>query len=128
MAKYHRIFIGFAIEDKFAIDNLVFQAKQSHTPFEFIDMTVKNPWDSAWKTNCRTRIKGCDGMIAMLSSNTMTAEGALWEIRCAAEEGIPLLGLRIYRDRPMQVIPTGMPPSRVVDWTWENVSAFLRTL
>ena len=128
MAKNHRIFIGFAIEDKFARDNLVFQAEQSHTPFRFTDMSVKTPWETAWKTQCRERIKGCDGMIAMLSSNTLTAEGALWEIRCAAEEGIPLIGLRIYKDRPMQAIPTGMPPGRIFDWTWPNVSAFLSSL
>ncbi len=24
-------------------------------------MSVKKPWDSAWKTNCRTKIKGCVG-------------------------------------------------------------------
>jgi hypothetical protein len=128
MAKHHRIFIGFAIEDKFARDNLVFQAKQSRTPFEFTDMSVKTPWENSWKTQCRERIKGCDGMIAMLSSNTLTADGALWEIRCAAEEGVPLIGLRIYKDRPMQAIPTGMSPGRIFDWTWPNVSSFLSSL
>jgi hypothetical protein len=51
-----RVFIAFAIEDKFARDNLVYQAKQEHTPFEFVDMSVKEPWFSSWKINCRTRI------------------------------------------------------------------------
>src|SRR5271166_6314027 len=55
-----RIFIAFAVEDKFARDNLVHQAKdQEHVPFDFTDMSVKEPWESAWKSNCRTKIKGC---------------------------------------------------------------------
>ena len=45
-------------------------AKNRKSPFAFVDMSVKDPWDSQWKTNCRTKIKGCDGMIALVSKNT----------------------------------------------------------
>jgi len=99
MAKNKRIFIAFAVEDKFARDNLVFQAKlQRNVPFEFMDMSVKDPWDFSWKTNCRTKIKGCDGVIAFISRNTPKAEGACWEIKCAREEGIPIIGVWVHKD------------------------------
>jgi hypothetical protein len=50
VAKNKHVFIAFAIEDKFARDNLVYQAKkQDNTPFDFTDMSVKEPWDSRWK-------------------------------------------------------------------------------
>ena len=49
MAK--RIFISFAIEDERLRDLLVGQARNEKSPFEFVDMSVKEPWDSAWKTN-----------------------------------------------------------------------------
>lgn len=62
MATKYRIFISFAIEDANLRDLLVGQGKNEKTPFSFIDMSVKEPWDSAWKTNCRTKIKGCDGV------------------------------------------------------------------
>ena len=55
-----RIFISFAIEDSTLRDFLVGQARNVNSPFEFVDMSVKQPWDSHWKTNCRTKIKGCD--------------------------------------------------------------------
>lgn len=58
-----RIFISFAIEDKKLRDILKGQAKNEKCPFGFVDMSVKQPWDSQWKTNCRSRIKGCDGVI-----------------------------------------------------------------
>jgi hypothetical protein len=43
MAK--RVFITFAIEDKNYRTMLVGQAKHEMAPFEFIDMSVKEPWD-----------------------------------------------------------------------------------
>jgi hypothetical protein len=77
-----RIFIAFAIEDKFARDNLVYQATRQHTtPFSFMDMSVKDPWDDKWKTNCRAHLQRCDGVIAFISRNTHKAEGACWEIK-----------------------------------------------
>ena len=68
-----RIFISFAVEDKVLRDFLVGQARNDNSPFEFYDMSVKTPWDHAWKTNCRTKIKGCDGVIAIITSNTKNA-------------------------------------------------------
>ena len=73
----YRIFTSFELEDEHLRDLLVGQKKNSQTPFDFVDMSVKEPWSSSWKTNCRTRIKGCDGMIAILTHNTRNADGQL---------------------------------------------------
>lgn len=67
-----RIFISFVKEDIRLRDLLRGQARNENSSFEYVDMSVKQPWDSQWKTNCRTRIKGCDDMIAIISqSNAM---------------------------------------------------------
>lgn len=47
-----RVFISFAIEDEKFRTFLVAQAKNENSPFEFTDMSVKEPWDSEWKKNC----------------------------------------------------------------------------
>jgi len=123
-----RVFISFAMEDKWARDYLVGQAKNDNSPFEFVDMSVKEPWDEAWKTSCRTRIKGCDGVIAMVSKNTAKATGQLWEIRCAKEETIPIRGVYVSSDdRPSQ-LPQELNGIRVVDWTWKNIESFVNSL
>ncbi len=128
MAKSKRIFIAFAAEDKFARDNLVFQAKQQHNvPFDFTDMSVKEPWDSSWKTNCRTKIKGCDGVIAFISRNTPKADGACWEIKCAKDESVPIKGFWVYKDDPC-CKPTELGSTPVVYWTWDNISNFIDSL
>jgi nucleoside 2-deoxyribosyltransferase len=121
-----RVFVSFAIEDRFSRDNLTHQAKEQNAPFDFMDMSVKEPWDSSWKTRCRERIKSCDGLIAMLSNNTISADGAKWEIRCALEEGIPVLPLYIH-DQGCRV-PAELSGKRIYHWTWSNVSNFINYL
>lgn len=128
MAMNHRIFTAFAIEDKWARDYLIGQARNERSPFEFTDMSVKEPWDSQWKTRCRSRIKGCDGAIALVSKNTANASGQLWEIETALEERIPLLGIYVSStDRPWS-LPHQLHRVSVVDWTWDNISRFLNRL
>lgn len=98
MATKKRVFVGFAVEDKHFRDLLLGQSRLGGSPIEYTDMSVKQPWDSSWKTRCRTRIRGCDGFIALLSKNVRRADGARWEIKCAVEECVPVLGVHAYRD------------------------------
>jgi hypothetical protein len=126
MAK--RIFISFAIEDSNLRDFLVGQARNKNSPFEFVDMSVKEPWDSAWKTNCRTKIKGCDGMIIIVTKNTKKADGQLWEVKCAKEEGIPRRGIWGYSDDKPATVPSELDGVRIVNWTWDNIESFINSL
>ncbi len=128
MAKNNRIFVSFAVEDKTSRDFLIGQAKNKNSPFEFVDMSVKEPWDEKWKTNCRTRIKGCDGVIALASKNTARAEGALWELRCAKEEKVPIRGIYCTTDNRPATLPTEFTGVKVVDWTWDNIASFINSL
>ena len=127
MAKNNRIFIAFAAEDSTYRDFLVGQAKNEKSTFGFTDMSVKQPWDSQWKTNCRTKIKGCDGMIAIVTSNSINADGQRWEINCANEERVPVIGLRAQKNVYAQ-IPSELSGKKVIDWTWAGIKAFLDSL
>jgi hypothetical protein len=126
MAK--RIFISFAIEDKHYRDFLVGQARNKKSPFEFVDMSVKEPWSNQWKTRCRTRIKGCDGVIALVSKNTLRASGQLWEVKCAKEEKVPVRGVYVTEDNRPARLPEEFDGVRVVNWTWSNISNFINSL
>jgi len=122
-----RVFISFAIEDRFARDNLVHQSERQRAPFSFVDMSVKRPWDSSWKTQCRQRIADCDGVVAFVSNNTYDADGARWEIKCAYEERIPVLPLYIH-DTGANRIPPELNGKRIYHWTWDNVRNFVERL
>lgn len=128
MATKNRIFISFAIEDKTLKDFLVGQARNEKSPFEFVDMSVKQPWDSSWKTNCRTKIKGCDGMLIIVTKNTKNADGQLWEIKCAKEEGISCRGIWGHSDDKPATLPSELDGVKIVYWTWDNIKNWLDTL
>lgn len=123
-----RVFISFAMEDKSYRDFLVGQARNENSPFEFVDMSVKQPWDSSWKTNCRTRIKGCHGVIALVSKNTKNATGQLWEIKCAKEEGKRIRGIYTTVDNRPTSLPSELSGVQVVGWTWSNIKNFIDSL
>ena len=116
-----RVFVSFAIEDKKYRDFLVSQAKNERTPFSFIDMSVKEPWtQSIWKRKCRKKIQNCDGMIVLLSKNTWHSGGSRWEIKCAVQEDIPVVGMHI-KQQNRGAIPPELYGMRVIDWTWADL-------
>lgn len=124
MAKNNRIFVSFAIEDVFYRNGLVNQAKDERSPFEFTDMSVKEPWEDSWKTRCRTKIRGCDGVIALIGPNTKNATGARWEIKCAADEKIPMIAVHIHKDSSRRYMPPELVGHEVIDWSWEGMTQF----
>lgn len=123
----NRIFIAFAIEDESTKNLFTGQAKNERVPYEFVDMSVKEPWSSEWKSKCRTKIKGCDGAFVLVSKNLKKASGALWEIDCIKEEKIPIRGIYIkeadYFDKPDNLFGI-----LCKEWTWSNVKDFIDSL
>lgn len=124
MAK--RIFIAFAKEDERIRDLIKGQSLHVDTEFEYIDMSVKEPYDSEWKDRVRTRIRGSDGVIALLSKNSPAADGELWEIQCAIDEAKPLVGLYIYKED--KTTPTIMNGQKCITWTWDGLADFINGL
>jgi hypothetical protein len=118
-----RIFISFAQEDIRYRDLLVGQARNSDTPFEFQDMSLAEPFDSKWKTQCREKIQNCHGFIALLSKKTWRANGARWEMKCADEEGIQCMGIHIHKN-DIGAIPPELR-GRVLLWRWSSIATFI---
>ena len=118
-----RIFIAFAVEDEKFRNLLVGQAKLDKSPFTFIDMSVKEPWDTKWKTNCRARVKGCDGLVALISKNTANADGELWEIQCAYEENVSVMLMWVDGNRPS--LPDLLKNKLINVWGWDTLKKFL---
>lgn len=123
MASPKTIFVAFAIEDERQRDFLKGQSLNTDCPFEYIDMSVKQAYDSDWKEKVRTRIRRSDGIIVLVSENSLNSSGQKWEISCAKEEGKKILGIWIYtNDR------TKISGVRTVTWTWDAISEFIDSL
>jgi antiphage defense system Thoeris ThsB-like protein len=123
MAEKKTIFVAFAIEDKTQRDLLKGQSLNTKSPFEYIDMSVQEPYDSEWKSRVRTRIRRSDGVIALISKNTKSSTGEKWEIQCAKEEKKPLRGIYAYTDDR-----TNIEGVNTSVWTWDNVKNFIDSL
>ncbi|WP_376690257.1 TIR domain-containing protein [Wenzhouxiangella sp. EGI_FJ10409] len=123
MSEKKVVFIAFAIDDERQRDFLKGQSLNTKTSFEFIDMSVKEPYDTEWKKRVRTRIKRSDGVIALVSKNSLTSSGQEWEIACAKEENKKLLGIWAYTDDR-----TNLAGVRTVVWTWKAIEDFIDSL
>jgi len=121
-----RIFVSFAIEDEKYRDFLVGQARNENSPFDFVDMSVKEPWKTDWKEKCRTKIISCDGVIGLVSKYTPNASGELFEIECAYDEDVPVMLMYINNDRP--TLPRPLFNKTVHTWSWDNIKSFINKL
>ena len=72
------------------------------------------------------RVKGCDGVVALISKNTPKAAGELWEIQCAYDENIPVMLMWIDDNRPS--LPILLKDRRVNIWNWDNIKTFIARL
>jgi hypothetical protein len=123
MADKKVVFVAFAIEDESQRNLLKGQALNTKSPFEYIDMSVKTPYDSGWKEQVRTRIRRSDGVIALISKNSLTSDGEKWEIECAREEKKRVLGIWAYTDDR-----TNLSGVSAVEWKWDTIKNFIDSL
>lgn len=117
------IFVAFAIEDQRQRDLLKGQSLAVKSPFEFIDMSVKEPYKEDWKGKVRTRIRRSHGVIALISASSRASSGQQWEIACARAEGKRVLPIWAYSDDR-----THLSGLETKVWTWPVISNFIDSL
>jgi hypothetical protein len=120
MANKKTLFVAFAIEDERQRDFLKGQSLNTASPFEYVDMSVKEAYDSEWKEKVRTRIRRSDGVIALVSSNSLTSSGQKWEISCAIEEKKKIRGIWAYTDDRTNLVGVN-----TVVWSWQAITIFI---
>ena len=120
MADKKIIFVAFAIEDVRQRDLLKGQSLLTKSPFEYVDMSVKEAYDSGWKDRVRTRIKRSDGVIVLVSKDSLTSTGQKWEIQCSREEGKRILAIWAYKDDR-----TKLEGVSINEWSWDGIRDFI---
>ena len=117
-----RVFISFDYDNDVKYrDFLVGQAKNPKSPIEIADWSLKEAFDTQWKTKCRERIRKTDLVIQLVGKKTYLAQGAVWEVACAKEEGVPVFGVYIDKNDKGQ-IPSSLRGSPVIEWTWDGIA------
>ena len=57
---------------------------------------------------------------------TWNSSGARWEVKCAKEEGIPVMGMQIFKNK-MASIPPELRDSDIISWSWKNLENMIET-
>lgn len=117
------VFVAFAIEDVRIRDMIKGQSLNTDCPFEYIDMSVKEAYDEEWKKRVRARILRSDGVLVIVSKNSLASSGQKWEIQCAKEETTQIRGIWAYKDDR-----TDLAGVNTMVWTWDNVATWIDTL
>lgn len=123
MADKKVVFVAFAIEDARIRDMIKGQSLHTDSPFEYVDMSVKEAYDEEWKKKVRTRILRSDGVLVIVSKNSTSSTGQKWEIQCAKEEGKPVKGIWAYKDDR-----TAIAGVNTMVWSWENIANWIDSL
>lgn len=105
---------------------LVGQARNPNSPFEIVDMSIKEVITDNWKANARWRIKSCDVVIVICGHYTNRATGVSAEMRIAQEEGKPYFLLAGRNDGYMEKPLAAKPTDKIYNWTWDNLQLLIQ--
>jgi len=118
-----QVFISFHINDEAQVELLRQQSKDPRFNIEFIDYSVKEPFDERWKTRCTERIKRSSLFICMIGPETYKREAVLWEINKAHELGKKVIGVKIYRNENHRVPePLVRNNDKIIYWNIDDIS------
>jgi hypothetical protein len=130
MASTNQVFISFALKDTELRDKLVEQVNKEKPDAKCIDMPMKKSWESAWKAEVQDTVRGCAGVIGLISESITRADGQQWELRCALDSGLPVLLIseKYSMDIPAKQLPDLIRDKDIRLWEEATVSGFLNGL
>lgn len=123
----YNVFLSFAMEDKNLVEMFRGMAKNKGSDLEFRDYSIKEPFDSKWKTNCERILAMCHATIVLIGRETYKSDAVAWEIEKTRELGKGLMGVRLV---PGSTLPWALSRSGspIVDWKIESIMAQLEAV
>ena len=126
MSARRRVFISFDFDhDEELRDALVAQAKNPGSPFEIVDYSVREPFESKWRDRVRSRIRKTDLTIVICGEHTHTAKGVAAELTITREEGKAYFLLRGRPGKTCTKPATTYRSDPIHKWTWEALTKLL---
>lgn len=125
-APRRRVFLSFRGEDKTLIDLFRGQAKNQNTDLDFIDFSLRVPFNSEnaayIKRGIRERIRQSSVTVVLITKSTYKSEWVDWEIRESARLGKGVVGIRHPND-PSIRIPDAIREHgfTVVSWNHKEI-------
>ncbi len=119
-----RVFVSFDFDNDQALKILIVgQAKLADSPFEIVDMSLKEAApEKDWVEKATAAIKRSDTVLIMLGPKTHTAPGVLKEVKITNDLEKHRFQMIGYKDGDYTAVPDG---GRVYAWDWDNLKKLL---
>lgn len=104
---------------------LVGQSKNSDSPFDISDVSIKQEIPSNWKTYARQKIRQADVVIVLCGKHTDTAKGVAAELSITQEEGIPYFLLCGRSDKKVKRPSNALSSDKIYAWSWDNLKILI---
>jgi hypothetical protein len=124
MAK--KVFISFDYDhDSDLKTMLVGQAKNTDSPFEITDYSVKEPLTGDWKKKVKEKLKLVGLVIVICGEHTDAASGVSTEIEIAQDLGKEYFLLWGRSDKTCVKPKAAKASDKIYKWTWDNLKALV---
>lgn len=119
-----RCFVSFDFDhDKILKDFIVGQSRNSDSPFEVIDHSLKEAAPMrTWEDKARNAIKRSEIVIVMVGPYTYRAQGVLKEVKMARDENRKIVQIIGYKNGDYTPVEGA---GRLYRWNWENLKKLL---
>lgn len=119
-----RAFISFDYDnDKSIKELLVGQAKNSDTPFNISDWSIKEHLTGDWKAKAKVRMNKTDVIIVLCGEHN--APGVNAEVKIAQEEGLDYFLLAGYKNKSCRKPNTARGSDKLYNWSWDNLKLLI---
>ncbi|WP_419915826.1 TIR domain-containing protein [Candidatus Poriferisodalis sp.] len=116
-----RLFVSFDYDHDVDLKNLlVGQARNSDSPFEIADWSIKSASPS-WRQDARRRIRSSNVVAVICGEHTHTASGVATELSIAQDERAPYF---LLWGRPHAICrkpANATTQDQIYSWSWENL-------
>lgn len=120
-----KVFVSFDFDnDKALKDFIIGQSKNTDSPFEVSDLSLKEAApERDWLDKAHRAISRSEVFIVMLGSKTRYATGVLKEVKIANELGKTKFQIIGYQNGSQDwAVPNA---GRVYSWNWDNLTKLL---
>jgi hypothetical protein len=121
-----KAFISFDYDHDFDLKTmLVGQAKNTDSPFEIADYSVKEPLTGDWKKKVKEKLKLVGIVIVICGEHTDSASGVSTEIEIAQDLEKEYFLLWGRSDKTCVKPKAAKASDKIYKWTWDNLKALV---
>jgi hypothetical protein len=121
-----RVFIACAPQDLKYAEVITARARGDQLPVRFDGFGEGRVDEVGWQLECRRRIRSSRVVVVLVSPHSRESRRALWQVACAREHGIPVVGITVtFDDEAERARGAPVGEESLVGWKWRTIAATL---